>query len=124
MAYCSDESGKFEIYVRPFPPGGERSGKWMVSYGGGLQPRWRADGKELFYLGANRKLMAVDVKTEPAFQTSTPHPLFDTPYVGTNTLYRYDVARDGKRFLLIVPSAGVASAPATVVLNWEAGLGR
>ncbi|HYW47218.1 MAG TPA: protein kinase [Bryobacteraceae bacterium] len=124
VAYCSDESGRYEIYVRPFPPGGEHSGKWMVSSAGGLQPRWRGDGKELFYLAPDRKVMAVDVKTEPAFQASPPHPLFDTPSVGSNTLYRYDVARDGKRFLLTVPASGVASDPATVVLNWEAGLKR
>jgi hypothetical protein len=89
-----------------------------------LQPRWRGDGKELFYLAPDRKLMAVDVKTEPEFQPATPHPLFETQsFAGSNTLYRYDVARDGRRFLMIVPAAGV-SAPATVVLNWEAGLKR
>ena len=125
VAYCSDESGKYEIYVRPFPPGGERSGKWMVSSGGGTQPRWRGDGKELFYLAPDRKLMAVDVKLEPVIQSAVPHPLIQTQApTSANYMYQYDVTRDGQRFLVIVPATGPASAPATVELNWDARLKR
>ena len=77
VAYASDETGKFEIYVRPFPPGDGRPEKWLVSAGGGgLQPRWRADGKELFYFATDSTLMAADVKLEPAFESGTPHALF------------------------------------------------
>lgn len=90
-----------------------------------MQPRWRGDGKELFYFAPDSRLMAVDVKAESDFQTGTPHPLFAAQApVRTNTIFRYDVTRDGKRFLLVAPAAGLASAPATVVLNWETGLKR
>jgi Tol biopolymer transport system component len=74
VAYASDDSGRSEIYVRPFPPDVSRGGRWQVSSAGGSQPRWRGDGKELFYLAPDRKLMAVEIRTEPAFQRGTPHP--------------------------------------------------
>ena len=123
IAYASDESGKYEIYVRPFPPGDGRTGRSLISSGGGLQPRWRGDGKELFYFGPDSKLMAVDIHLDPVLQAGTPHALFGTQGgFGSITLYRWDVTRDGKRFLMMTPATGVASAPATVVLNWQAGL--
>src|SRR5262249_32183426 len=125
VAYSSDETGRFEIYVRPFPPGGDRREKWLVSNSGGMQPRWRGDGKELFYLSPNRNLMAGPVKPEPSFQSETPHPLFETSAQAgatPNAAFRYDVTRDGQRFLIIVPSSGVTSIPTTVVLNWQAEL--
>ncbi|SPF45128.1 Serine/threonine protein kinase [Candidatus Sulfopaludibacter sp. SbA4] len=125
VAYASDLSGKFEIYVQPFPPGDGRAGRWLVSSTGGLQPRWRGDGKELFYLAPDARLMAVDIKLEPAFQSGPPHPLFGTQMLAAGTtLFRYDVTRDGKRFLMVVPAPGTTSAPATVVLNWQSGLRR
>jgi Tol biopolymer transport system component len=73
IAYASDESGVYEIYVQPFPPTG---GKWQVSTGGGVQPRWRRDGKELFYVAFDRTLMAVDVSTTPAISFGAPRRFF------------------------------------------------
>ena len=124
VAYSSNESGRSEIYVQPFPPGDGRSGKSLVSSAGGRQPRWRADGKELYYLAQDGKLMAVDTKTEPTFRPGTPHPLFTAPAItgATNTMFRYDVARDGQKFVLVSVAAGEPSSPVTLVLNWDAGL--
>lgn len=124
VAYACDESGRFEVYVSPFPPGDGRSGKWLISSAGGTRPAWRGDGKELFYIQPDHKLMAVDVKTEPQFQLGTPHALFDTPTVASaSSIYsRYDVTPDGKRFLMLNVALGEASAPTIVVLNWTAGL--
>ena len=90
----------------------------MVSRGGGTAPRWRGDGRELFYLAPDGKMMAVEVIAGQEFQGGTPTPLFQTPpgaIVG-------DVTADGKRFLLVTPVGPSASAPFTVVLNWTAGL--
>jgi hypothetical protein len=94
-----------------------------VSSNGGVQPRWNANGKELFYFSPDRKFMAVDIKTEPSFEAGAPHVLFESPlFLPSQTLFRYDVTADGKRFLIILPATGVASSPATVVLNWESVL--
>ncbi|MGH9383321.1 MAG: hypothetical protein ACRD2N_03375, partial [Vicinamibacterales bacterium] len=90
----------------------------LVSRGGGTAPRWRGDGKELFYLAPDGKMMAVEVMAGPEFRVGSPRPLFQTPpgtVVG-------DVTADGKRFLLVTPVGPSASAPFTVVLNWMAGL--
>jgi Tol biopolymer transport system component len=123
FAYTSNESGEAEIYVCPFPPGDGRNGKWLVSSGGGAQPRWRGDGKEIFYLDPGHRMMAADISTRPGFQSSTPHPLFASPAIsGNQFFFQYDVTRDGKRFLMIGPIEGSVSEPATVVLNWEAAL--
>jgi Tol biopolymer transport system component len=123
IAYTSNESGQPEIYVRPFPPGDGRTGKWLVSSNGGAMPRWRGDGKEIYYLDSGHRMMAADVSTHPAFQAATPHPLFTSPAInGNQMLFQYDVTRDGKRFLLIGPTEGSVTEPATIVLNWEAGL--
>jgi Tol biopolymer transport system component len=124
VAYASDETSRFEIYVVPFPPGDGRTGKSLISSAGGRQPRWRADGKELYYLGLDNSVMAVDTKTEPAFQAATPHALFRSPTIAnaTNFEYRYDATGDGKKFLMVNVLAGEPSRPVTVVLNWEMGL--
>jgi len=125
LAYSSNDSGRAEVYVCPFPPGDERAGKSLVSSNGGIQPRWRRDGKELYYMDPSHTLMAVDVNTQPGFRAATPHPLFTSPAIsGNQTLFQYDVARDGKRFLMIGPIEGAVSEPATVVLNWDAVLKR
>ncbi len=123
IAYASDESGKFEVYVQTFPASG---GKWLVSTGGGAQPRWRRDGKELFYLAPDRKLMAVDVKIQAStFEAGVPRPLFQTRVVGyPNPRNVYDVSADGQRFLFITPLEETVSAPITVVANWTADLKR
>jgi hypothetical protein len=96
---------------------------------GGVQPRWRRDGKELFYVGADGKLMAVNVKTSPRFDADAPRELFDPrllPSTG-NIYFRYDVAKDGQRFLCDTLDTGaeeLTPAPITVVLNWQAALKR
>jgi eukaryotic-like serine/threonine-protein kinase len=126
MAYTSDQSGRREVYVRPFPPA---DGQWTISGAGGEQPRWRGDGKELFYVAADGKMMAVPVKAvagpKPVFEAGAPVALFEAhiaPTV-TNNIVNYDVTMDGKRFLITTPSNSVASSPMlNVVVNWNAGL--
>jgi Tol biopolymer transport system component len=120
LAYVSDEGGSPQIYVQSFPT---PSGKWQVSTAGGSQPRWRRDGKELFYVAFDRKLMAVPVKTGTAFESETPRALFETALPITPLRQVYSVAPDGQRFLLASP-VEAASSPITVVLNWTAGLKR
>ena len=126
MVYTSNESGPYDIYVQPFPATG---GKWLVSTGGGVEPHWRRDGKELYYLAAAPlRLMAVDVKTQGAmFEASVPHALFDlTGYplggIGPgNSSGAYAPSADGQKFLAAIrPNAQVAN-PLTVVLNWTTG---
>src|SRR5262245_24483156 len=123
IAYSSNESGTNQVYVRPFPPAG---GQWMVSTNGGSQPRWRSDGKELFYIAADRKLMAVDVKEDSGtLILGSPKPLFETRTIAQlpgSSLY--DVTGDGQRFLIITPVEETSPSPFTVVLNWTAGLKR
>jgi Tol biopolymer transport system component/predicted Ser/Thr protein kinase len=124
IAYCSDESGQYEVYVRPFP---SSEGRWQVSAAGGYEPRWRKDGKEIFYIAADRKLMAVPVQgAGSTFQVGAATALFEAPVrgflQGWENSNRYDVAPDGQRFLINVPAEGVASAPMVTVLNWTPGL--
>jgi eukaryotic-like serine/threonine-protein kinase len=129
MAYRSDESGESEIYVQSFQPPGS-GGKWLISQGGGYQPRWKADGKELFYFSSNGKLMAVDVSTvaadkNPVFRFGTPKVLFSAPIKGggpTSEIHLWDVAPDGQRFLINSEINAAGSTPITVVVNWQAGL--
>jgi Tol biopolymer transport system component len=116
VAYASDESGASEIYVRPFSPGG----KWLVSKGGSVYPRWRADGKRLFYSTLNSQLMAVEIDTGKGFQAETPRRLFAVP--GAQPTSTWDIAPDGKRFLFVTKANESRPAPFTVVLNWAAGL--
>ena len=123
VAYVSNQSGAQEVYVREFATdfrsGSASTGESvLVSRGGGSAPRWRGDGRELFYLAPGGKVMAVDVVTSPRFQSGTPSPLFQTP-PGTLAI---DVAADGKRFLLVTPAGPSASVPFTVVLNWTSSL--
>jgi serine/threonine protein kinase/Tol biopolymer transport system component len=126
IAYASDESGRYEIYVRPFPPG---AGKWKISISGGEFPRWRHDGKELFYLSPERKLMAAAVKAGPGaervFEVSAPETLFDSHAASTNpgfNYFSYAVAADGKRFLVNTTVGEAAESPLTVVVNWLAAV--
>jgi eukaryotic-like serine/threonine-protein kinase len=126
VAYTFSDSGQSQIYVQSFPAG---AGKFQISMSGGVQPRWRRDGKELFYLSLERKLMAVEVKTVPTFEYGVPKELFQTPVFraeGFPLVFAYDVAPDGNRFLVLgaADSGGANSSPVTVVLNWAAGLRR
>jgi len=119
LAYCSDTSGEYQVYVRPFPSG---DGQWQVSANGGNQPRWSRDGKELFYVEGDT-LAAVEVTTSPAFALVSTTPLFSDPHLSSATSGQiaYDVSADG-RFVL-VESVGSESAEARptsihVVENW------
>ena len=116
LAYQSDESGRTEIYVRPFPPGDGRTGKWLVSAGDGIRPLWRGDGKELYYASGGT-IMAVDIRTQPAFQSGTPHVLFRVS--AFSPVFEFNVSRDGKRFLLPTLVSSDASEPVTVLVNWQ-----
>jgi Tol biopolymer transport system component len=121
LAYASDESGRLEVYVQTFPLSDR---KWPVSNGGGSEPRWRADGHEIYYLSEDRKLMAVAVGSGPSFDV--PRPLFQTRAVTGSTGFRmhYVPSRDGRRFLVNTQSGDGAPAPIMVELNWTAGLRR
>jgi eukaryotic-like serine/threonine-protein kinase len=120
IAYTSDESGVDEIYVQEFSSSfaqgsWDSKGKWLISKGGGTGPRWRGDGKELFYVASDGKLMSVDIRAKPVFEAGAPRPLFQLPpgFVGG------DVTADGRHFLIGVPMSQSASVPFTVVLNWQ-----
>jgi Tol biopolymer transport system component len=120
IAYTSDETGTTEAYVRSFTPSDRPpsvGSKVRVSTGGGSQLKWRSDGKELFYVGSDGRLMGVAVQTDDSFHADTPQPLFPMPPAKV-----WDVAADGKRFLVGVPVEQRAQVPFTVVLNWMAGL--
>jgi eukaryotic-like serine/threonine-protein kinase len=122
IAYSSNETGRYEVYVQTFPPSG---GKWVISRDGGAQPRWRRDGKEIFFIAPDRKLMAADVKLAGSnFEVSVPKPLFQTQIAGPIPRNRYDVFGNGQRFLIITPRQENNLTPITVVANWTAGLQR
>jgi len=117
LAYVSDESGRDEIYVQPFPGPG---GKWQISTEGGTEPVWNPNGRELFYRSGD-KMMAVDIATQPSFAAGKPRVLFQGQYVPSPTTpSNYDVAPDGQRFLMLKPSEQAQAAPTqiNVVLNW------
>lgn len=114
VAYISDESGANEVYVKRFEGAGE---KWRISTSGGNSVRWRRDGRELFYISADGKLMSVTVKSGDSFEAAAPVPLFSMNLIGD-----YDVAADGQRFILATGVAHVQSMPFTIVLNWPAGI--
>ena len=119
VAYASNESGRQEVYVQPFPGPG---GKWMISTSGGAFPRWSRNGHELFYLDGY-KVMSVAVETNPAFKAGTPRLLFENSSYGS--LGDYDVAPDGKHFVMITQE-DVNATPngLNVVLNWTEELKR
>ena len=118
VVYTSYETGRMEVYVRPFPVG---DGKWQVSSTGGADPRWRRDGKELFYLATTGTLMAVAVEAGSVFKPGVPQPLFDTRvnHLWDDARNHYDVSRDGNRFLVTTPVETFGSLPFTVVVNWK-----
>ncbi len=126
IAYASNESGRPEVYVQPYP---QATGKWQISTQGGNFPRWARSGKELLYLGADLSVMAVDVQSDgAAFKAGTPRALFKTSALiqnhrGSTIDIPYDVSADGQRFLLnerLTPAG--QGAPITVVQNWTAAL--
>jgi len=119
VAYESNETGRFEIYVETFP---QPTGRWQISATGGEEPMWRHDGKELFYLTPDKKLMAVPVSTDSAsFQAGIPKQLFQAQLISdTNVRNTYVASPDGQRFLMLVPAGEPKPIPITVVVNWQA----
>jgi len=126
MAYTSDESGRREVYVRRFPSGDDPK---RISINGGEEPRWQRDGKELYFVGADGKIMAVAMKigtgSKPALEASASQALFAAPPLAhyNNNAYDYDVTPDGKQFVLAtsVDRPG-ASPPLNMIVNWAAAL--
>jgi len=119
VTYTSDESGRAEVYVQSFPP---TEGRWQVSTTGGTEPLWRKDGKELYYISGDR-LMAVDVKTSSgAFESGISKTLFELRLESTRRRSRYQVADNGRRFLVNLPIE--SSSPVTVTINWDPSASR
>jgi Tol biopolymer transport system component len=118
VAYASNETGRSEIHVSPFPGPGS---SWRVSTAGGTEPRWRRDGKELFYLAPDGKLMVVGVKTGPPFEADVAKPLFAVrrrERVSASDQFGYDVSADGQRFLVSAEIGEPTAEPLTLLLNW------
>jgi serine/threonine-protein kinase len=117
LAYVSDESGRSEIYVQPYPGPG---GKWQISTEGGTEPVWNPNGRELFYRSGN-KMIAMEITSRPTFSVGKPTVLFEGQYVPTPaTAPNYDVSPDGQRFLMLKPIDQAQAAPTqiNIVLNW------
>jgi Tol biopolymer transport system component len=135
LAYMSNETGRMEVYVQPFSPkpgqpaGGAAvgpGGKWQVSTAGGRFPAWRRDGKELFYIAADGKLTAVEVKvvvtkTSATFAAGAPKALFDSG-IRRASIFLQLATPDGRRFLINTKASEEKSRSITVVVNWQAGL--
>jgi dipeptidyl aminopeptidase/acylaminoacyl peptidase len=129
VAYTSDESGRYEVYVRPYPPG---PGKWKISVNGGDAPRWSHDGKALFYvvgLENPRRIMAVPVRSiSPSqFESGVPKPFLDfrtSTRTPVNNEFVYSPSPDGQRFLVNVYATNVEPT-LNVITNWQkAALGK
>jgi len=124
IAYSSNETGTREVYVSQFP---RTETKWQVSRGGGAEPRWRRDGKELFYLSGEGKMIAVPVKADGTFEAGSPAALFQTHLrqpISAMDQVSYDVTADGRRFLIDSKVDDPDAAPLSVVLNWAAELDK
>jgi serine/threonine protein kinase/Tol biopolymer transport system component len=117
LAYQSDESGVVQVYVQPFPSTGV---KYQVSRDGGKQPKWRRDGRELFFLSIDNALLAADIAASREFEAGTPHMLFETGTAEMPIRQGYAVSTDGQRFLFNLPQQRSAQATLTMVLNWPA----
>jgi len=128
LAYQSDASGQYEIYVRPFP--NVEDGHWLISSGGGARPLWAPDGRELFYLASGTRLMAVPVETaqtEPSFAHGNAEVVFGGRFyapVGGGQSRTYDISRDGERVLMIKESESPSSTEFILVQNWFEELKR
>ncbi len=122
LAYVSDESGRYEVYVQPYPGPG---GKWQISTDGGTEPVWNPNGRELFYR-IGPKMMAVDITTQPGFSAGKSRMLFEGPYPSlVATVPSYDVSPDGQRFLMLKASEqSQAITQINVVQNWSEELKR
>src|SRR5882762_1064253 len=117
LAYISNESGRYEVYVQPYPGPG---GKWQISTEGGTEPVWNPNGRELFYRSGD-SVIAVEIATQPGFVAGKPRKLFEGRYEPAPVpIANYDVSPDGQRFLMLKPTeqAQVAPTQINVVLNW------
>ena len=122
LAFASDESGRSEVYVRPFPTASDPKRRWQVSQGGGGMPRWRADGNELYFLTAGGRMLQVGVRgLGTNFEFDPPKMLFPTLANPANW-NSFDVTPDGQHFLLNLPLEWPRSLPITVVTNWTGRL--
>jgi Tol biopolymer transport system component len=119
IAYVSDESGTDEVYVQRFPALGE---KRIVSIGGGVEPMWRKDGKELFYLSPDYSIVSVPFDATDPPNIGEPKPLFRVPVNTSSTRNHYVVSPDGQRFLINVEDQSSYLSPVTVMVNWIQGL--
>jgi Tol biopolymer transport system component len=120
LAYDSTETGRREVWVQPFPPTGAR---WQISTAGGVSPRWRGDGRELFYVAADGRLTAVPITAGAGFQWGAPRALFETPF-RSGTYAPLQVSDDGQRFLMQKAPDTAEESPITVIVNWTARLPR
>jgi eukaryotic-like serine/threonine-protein kinase len=119
LAYMSDESGRDEVYVRPFPD--VNAGRWQISTGGGTRPLWNPNGRELFYYVAPGTMMSVPIEPGATFRAGAPQVIFQGQYPAPEVGRQYSITRDGRRFLMIKDLAADAEAPPPqihVVLNW------
>jgi hypothetical protein len=117
LAYASDESGEWEIYVKNYPGA---SGKWQISRGGGSEPRWSGDGKAMFYIGPGQMLTRVDVSAGDTFSATVPRPLFPIHTrapISSTDVFNYDVAGHGKRFLVNQYIKPDRPTPLSIILN-------
>jgi hypothetical protein len=122
IAYASNETGTMEVYVSPFP---SVTSKWQVSNSGGQEPKWRQDGKELFYLASDGKMMSVGVTITASFEAGTPVALFQTHRrqpISAQDVFSYDVSADGQRFLVATKVDEPTAAPLSVTLNWASAM--
>jgi eukaryotic-like serine/threonine-protein kinase len=120
LAYVSNESGRPEVFVRPFPA---MDRKWQISTDGGGAPRWRGDGREIVFVASDGEMSAVDVNPGTEFEIGAAHRLFATRLRDMFTA-EYDMTPDGQRFLLAVTLGEASSGPLTLVTNWTSGIGR
>ena len=121
MAYSTDESGRFETYVTEFP---QKRGRWQISTNGGMQPSWRGDGREVYYVGPDQALMSVEISGQRDFEAAPPVTRFKANFPPSVPAYwRYYVpSADGQRFLVAALLAEAGASPINVVVNWSAGL--
>jgi Tol biopolymer transport system component len=129
IAYQSNETGRFEIWLRPFPlPGAtvKADERWQFSTGGGTQVRWARDSNEIFYTALDGRLMAVRVRVEPDGRAVSPGQTVELTGLGSPLIFGggtalplYMVSRDGKRFLMTVAPEPLSTVPISVLLNWN-----
>lgn len=114
VAFNCDESGRNEVYAAPFPDGGTRV---RVSVDGGVQPAWRGDGREIYFLSLDGAMMAADVEQQPEWRSGTPRRLFETGLTPSNQTEHFRVTSDGQRFLMSEPDS--RTLPLRVIINWR-----